>query len=279
MEVFVVINGKKEGPLTLYQLRELVREGVVTRASIGWMRGAEKWVPLEELPAALGVIQDLEREQLDEELAKRERPAVAPPPEIPYNRLVTHSLARYGARMIDILIAHLALWYLLRIPKAPAGFPDFGNPEQFMAYLRKVAVGLIPADHMIYIQTLTLIELGALLAFWLAEAGLLAWMGATPGKALFRLRVEDHEGRRPGFFRALGRTFLVFWLGLGGKIPVLEWLASFLSFLRLQNRGITVWDQRMCTAVRQDRVTRGRAVAIFLVFLLIAGAAFYLPGG
>lgn len=277
MQLFVVLNGKKEGPISLYQLREMLREGGVDGSTYAWMRGQENWVPLREIPLAQSVIQEVERQRLDEELAKREKPAVPPVPEIPYQRLPSHGLARYGARMIDVLLAQLILIMLIGIPRPPEGFPDPSNYEEARQYLQRTLAGDLSAAERSYLESVALIQFGALVGFWMVEACLLAMFGATPGKWLFRLRVEDHRGKRPGFFRALGRSVLVFWLGMGGRIPLLEWLASFLSFLRLQNRGITGWDQQMCTQVRQERVSRWRVMAILIAFVAIAALAFLLP--
>lgn len=279
MEVFVVLNGKREGPLTLYQLGELLREGKVTGATIGWMRGQENWVPLREIPPAQGVIQDLERERLDAELAKQVRPAVPPEVDIPYQRLPSHGLARYGARMIDMLLAQLVLMVLVGLPEAPEGFRFPVTFEEMKEDIDKAIAREFSEEEMVYRNQVAGVYFGAMAGFWVLEAFLLAWFGTTPGKYLFRLRVEDHRGGRPGFVRALGRSLLVFLLGMGCTLPLLVWLANFLAFLRLQNRGSTVWDERMCTVVRQERMSRQRALVILVVFLVIAGAAFLIPAG
>ena len=273
MEVFIVLNGKKEGPLTLLQLRDLLRDGSADGTTMGWMRGQEKWLPLCQIPVALGVIQDLEQQQLDRDLADRALPAVPPPPEIPYERLASHGVARFGARMIDVLLAQLILMFLVGLPQAPKGFPSLSDPKAVMAYFQKTTAQDLSIEEVAYIEIVFLILMGAMAGFLILEACLLALFGTTPGKFLFHLRVENHLGARPGFFTALGRTVLVFCLGMGIKLPVLEWLAGCLSLLRLQNRGITLWDEWMCTAVKQKTVSWMRVVGILVTFLAIAGLA------
>jgi len=270
MEVFIVRNGEREGPLKLYQLQEMLDEGEVDGSTIGWMRGYSSWVPLRELPPVLGMIQAMERERLDAKLAQQEKPAVPPETEVPYHRLPSHAVARYGARMIDVLLVQIALALLIALPEAPEGFPDPGNLEQAREYFRRAASGEMTAEEMQYVQFLAALQFGALLGAWVLEGILLARFGATPGKALFRLRVEDHEHAKPGFLRALGRSVLVFWLGMGARIPIVEWIANFLAFLRLQNRGTTLWDQQMKTVVRQEPISRGRILFILILFVSIA---------
>lgn len=278
MEVFVVVNGKREGPLSLYQLREMLVEGAVTGATIGWMRGQEKWVPLRELPPALGVIQELEQERLDLELENRGRPEVPPVPEIPYQRLASHGFARYGARMIDLLLANLILVFLISLPEVPAGFRWPETYSELWAYFQKALLGEYTKEEKTYLETVALIQAGALPVLWVLEACLLTWFGVTPGKLLFRLRVERQEGSRPGFFRALMRSVLVFWLGMGATIPGLNLLFNVLAFMRLQNRGTALWDDWMCTVVRQQSISGARFALILLVFVSLAMGAVLLSG-
>ncbi|MEM0968370.1 MAG: RDD family protein [Verrucomicrobiota bacterium] len=277
MEFFIGKDGEKLGPLSLYQLREMLEEGEIDGDTMGWMRGLESWLPIREISPVLGVIQTLERERLDEELAQRDAPPPIPEPPIPYHRLPSHGVSRYGARMIDVLLLQVLLVFLL--PDQPESFPNPGDVDATRAYLQRILEGEIPEGHLEFARRAVVIQGACLVGFWLMEALLLSLFGTTPGKALFRLQVVSYRNGNPSFLRALGRAILVFWLGMAGRIPFLEWAACFLAFVRLQNRGNTLWDKQMETTVQQKPITRLRFYLILLVFLGIAGLVITITQG
>ena len=89
------------------------------------------------------------------------------------------------------------------------------------------------------------------LASWIAlEPLLLSLYGTTPGKAVFRLYVEDHDGYFPTYGRALGRTLGLFAAGMGLGLPLVSLFAMGASFDRLRARGSTRWDDWSGTLVR-----------------------------
>jgi uncharacterized RDD family membrane protein YckC len=88
-------------------------------------------------------------------------------------------------------------------------------------------------------------------ALWLSlEPLLLSLYGTTPGKAAFRLHVEDRDGHVPTYSRALSRTLGLFAAGMGLGLPLLSLLALGVSFDRLRAKGSTHWDDWSGTRVR-----------------------------
>ena len=50
MEIFVVIDGKKTGPMSIYEVRELLRKDKINTSTLAWVKGMTKWEPLKECP-------------------------------------------------------------------------------------------------------------------------------------------------------------------------------------------------------------------------------------
>ncbi len=47
--IYLIENGKKAGPFTVWQLRDKVRGGDVTRDTLAWEPGMAEWAPMGEI--------------------------------------------------------------------------------------------------------------------------------------------------------------------------------------------------------------------------------------
>jgi len=73
MEFYLSIEGEKHGPVSLFRVGELLREGSVTPETLGWHRDLDGWLPLEEISSLESVI--------EREWAGKQSPSL--PPEAP----------------------------------------------------------------------------------------------------------------------------------------------------------------------------------------------------
>lgn len=73
------------------------------------------------------------------------------------------------------------------------------------------------------------------------EAAFLHFFGATPGKALFGLKLTRSDGSYFGFLDALWRTSRAVLFGLGLMIPLLTFVSLILSFLRCRHQISQPW--------------------------------------
>lgn len=73
------------------------------------------------------------------------------------------------------------------------------------------------------------------------EPVFLHFFGATPGKALFRLKLTRSDGSYLGYRDCLRRTVQVVVLGMGLMIPLLNLIALILSYLRCRHRVSQPW--------------------------------------
>ena len=50
MEIFLVTNGVKTGPMSIYEVRDLLRKDKINTSTLAWTKGMKKWEPLRECP-------------------------------------------------------------------------------------------------------------------------------------------------------------------------------------------------------------------------------------
>ncbi len=271
-------GGEARGPLRREEIEAAFREGRVDASTLVFGPGMAEWLPLGETVTFGHLVAPPEAEAGEEaappgtfgEALPAEAPPQIPPPAEPpgsgppelsarasgppsaaagdlTERLRPRPVRRFFARFLDTV-----LWaVLLELAGRPFG----------IGWLHPDEAGLFPL----------LGQAGMLLA----EAGCLAKWGATPGKALFGIRVLEMRGLRTlGFRIALARALLVQVLGLGlGLHPALTLGAGIFAWILLTERGITPWDRMLGCAVLSETQTDERRV---LAPLVLAGASFLL---
>ena len=249
---FVAEDGVQTGPFPVSVVRERLRRGDLAMDALVWSEGMADWVPAQRVrllvepppaPPAAGT------------------PAVPPPPyAAPSGEVVaaspaasaraasresTHAWTRFGARVVDLTLFQALAIGLLH---AATGFA----PDPFTANLWTV-----------------LVTVGLLGAWTPFEAWFLARYGATPGKWAFGLRVLHPDGSRLTFAEAWRRAAMVWALGLGLGLPVLQLILSALAWKDLSDTGTTVWDRRVGAVVRYERPGALQRVLVTLFFLFL----------
>ena len=280
MQIYLGKSGNQEGPYTLFQIHEMLKTGEVTGGTLGWTSGESGWKPLRDLPAVLSLIQSIEKEKLDVELAKSDRPTLPPPSSIPSQRLPSHAISRFGARMIDIMVFQIILSYLWTLPEPPQSMPnpdDYENLRDFFVALWNSSKDVNNTEQLEYAWKVLYFQLGSVLGWHLLEPIFLALTSTTLGKFIFRLRVAGPDGERPSYLRCLHRSILVFFFGMGAGFEPLRWIANFFAFIRVQNTGLAFWDEQAHTRVDQETVGPGRAILVLLVLTAIIAADYWLP--
>ncbi len=258
MDIYWIKDKRKCGPTTVPDVISLVQMGELTPDSLGWHAGCPRWMPLRELPALADFLTpsaaQAEQPDEDNEEDSADAPETAPQPaspqqpptpvapaaesaaapELSQRVYLPSPTVRLFARLVDSVLYAVLLYgafYLQQVPYDRA---------------------LLPSDNPLLWLPMVLLE-AILLARW----------GTTPGKALMGIRVHTFpENGRPSFLRALGRSIIVFVLGMGMMYtPLLMPLMIVLSYWRLRRIGITSWDARCSTlTVQQKPATPSRFV-------------------
>lgn len=245
MDIFIGRDSEKQGPFTLYQIREMLLAEEISPETLGWIRDeVDEWKPLNDIPSVRRVIDELAQAKLDEELAARpspEPPLMTPAP-LSHPRLVfRQSISRFLARILDVMLFNTLALFLFRGWREPGATPE-------------ITMQRYQND----IEEISLIFMGSVLVWHLLEGFLISKFGTTPGKLAMNLRIRLSNGKNAGFGRSILRSYLVLFLGMGLMIWIFPMITCILGFIRMQSRGITIWDEQLKTAVVQGPVEAHR---------------------
>ena len=275
MQLFIAIDGEKRGPHSIFSVIEMLRDGQVQPDSLGWHQGAEKWVPLEEIPALQETIHQLKQaESITEPDHIPPQPAEPSPPAPQVPTLAPGSadaapkrkpvvaqevrpFTRFWARIFDYMLVYTVVWMIAGVPvpeDSASSWEWMRDPDQFF-----------DQEELVHLTTVTF----AAFAIWHAiEAILIHIVGTTPGKALFRIRVGRFDGGRPKLTTTLGRSYYVWLAGFGLGIFPFNLIGMAFSFFRLLSTGTALWDKHLRLHVQHTPMGPAR--------ILLAVAAFFL---
>lgn len=111
MQFWIIEDDKKRGPFEDYDLREMIREGEISRGTKVWHPGADGWEPASDVPLLAGEF------DLPDLL----------PPTLPIPTAPFLMWRRLGARWFDFLLYQLLLLIVFRIGGMPF-IPDLESP-------------------------------------------------------------------------------------------------------------------------------------------------------
>jgi uncharacterized RDD family membrane protein YckC len=234
MVFWIIRDGKKEGPLEDYEVREMIRDGELGGETRVWHEGADEWTPAAKDGLLAGeFVQEKEDPEIEVEVIQRE----------PFR-----AWRRFGARFFDFFLYTLILTAASRLSKVPL-LPDPGE---------------VPSVWFM---------IGTVLPAILIEAALLGSVGFTPGKWLLRMRVENLDGRRLTTGQAFVRSLRVWILGMGMREPILMLLGHILSLWVGLKKGVLLWDWQSGFEVRSkplDGKCLTRYAVAFLAMIVIS---------
>jgi uncharacterized RDD family membrane protein YckC len=95
---------------------------------------------------------------------------------------------------------------------------------------------------------------------------LTSW-GATPGKALLRVRLRKSNGKKPTYLEALGRSVSVWVGGWGLGIPIVSLITLIIAYNKLKKDGITTWDGGRDFNVSHRQIGAIRVIITVLIFI------------
>lgn len=149
---------------------------------------------------------------------------------------------RYAARMIDVMIWAFPAGFLIGV-FAPHLLGDDPSGDY--------ALGWLVVLMWVFVEPLSL-----------------SVFGTTPGKWLLRIRLVYNGPEELSYGRALKRSVMVWWRGLGAGLPLVSLITLILAFNKLKNQGRTSWDADGGFIVSHAKIGAGRAVLAFALLLL-----------
>jgi len=113
------------------------------------------------------------------------------------------------------------------------------------------------------------------------EPLLLKFLGTTPGKAIFGLRIETSEGRHLDYGDGFERTWGVIATGMGYEIPIYNLVRYWKSYQLCVENEPQPWDESISYSLKDTKWYRALlyigASAVFFVLLLSILSSQHLP--
>lgn len=237
MQIYLLQDGEKTGPFTIYEVTEEVRSGRADEETLSWIRGSDGWKRLGEQAAVSSIfaappprVVETEVEEMDARRAK-----LAP------ERM--RSSLRLWARLLDLFLVQCAILSVI----FGAGLMTV---PQMMSESHVFIQQLLPAAVLMVLETF-----------------LLSAFGTTPGKWLLRVRVVREDGGKIPLKISLYRALTVWWRGVGLWIVPLNILMMAISQARLLNTGKTAWDHECGLRLEYGKMDWNRVILIVAVII------------
>jgi len=211
MDVWIIQDGEKAGPLRDYDVRGKIARGELGAGVPAWHDGMSDWRPLGEIPL---FATEFERIAQQEPAAVPDEspPAPTPPPLPP--SVQTHLVRRFWARWFDLYL-YAGLWWLA-----------------MWAAGRDIA-GTLNNPWLILFQYVP---------WFVLEALMIQRFGFTPGKWLLGIRVCNDDGSPLTLPQATRRSMRVLFLGIGFGWGILALLCQLMAFFTTRRIGKPLWD-------------------------------------
>ena len=276
MEIFVAIDGKKTGPMSIYEVRELLRKDRINTSTLAWVKGMTKWEPLKECPPFRNSI-DIEIAEADRDsiiINSEERKSIL---EASPNIYKPKPWIRLWAKLIDLPINIFLGILFLNNYLGKTKFNELIGPEPWPTPPKNIAEfwnyldALQKAQPEFGIQIL--ITLSICLSWIITEGLLMAIFSTTLGKWSFNIKTSKIDGKRVDPLSALKRSFLVVFLGFGFLFELLIIIFPIISYISLSKRKTTQWDRWLKIQVTHNELIPFKiivgTISCFLVFNLV----------
>jgi uncharacterized RDD family membrane protein YckC len=280
MDFYLSINGEKQGPFGLLKVGDLFESGEITKKTLGWHQGLEEWKPIGAIDALESVLRERKTEAPDSESGLAEPPplpkegdslpeggAVAISAEAPLPEVVSEEpgrpFLRFWARAFDYLLVSVSVFIFTSY-----SFPQIEPGEAMADFF---------ARYMEYLQSpearnVARVQIFALIAWHFVEGVLIHLIGTTPGKAILGITVMTEDRYRVPVLRSIGRSFFVYFLGVGFYLFPFNIIGMIFSFFRIMATGRCLWDQQLRLAVETKKLSSVRivlAIGAFFVLLML----------
>ena len=186
----------------------------------------------------------------------------APRPEPPQPAELGEGQERFKARNPNYVRPWIRFW---------ARYTDM----YFISLVVGFLIGLVSEE---WIYEVSEIVLGIIVAAtWVViEPWFLSTWAATPGKALFRIRVTKFDtGQKLNYSESFLRAANVWFRGLGLAIPVVNLVTQFVAYNHLKASGVTTWDKNSNSVTTHSEIGMGRVFLIILMWFGFLVLTFY----
>jgi uncharacterized RDD family membrane protein YckC len=237
MNVWIIIDGEKAGPIADYEIRKGIANGQYSADTVAWHEGCAEWQPLRSLAL-------FEREFASAEPGATnvgEPSRVEVSPQQGEWAPGAFWVRRFWARWLDLHLYAGGFWLAL--------------------YFLDVDVGVVLRN--IWIMLLVYLP-------WVPlEAYLLARYGTTPGKWLAGIRIVNPTGGHLDFAVSLRRAVRVYFLGIGMGWGIVSMICQSLSLYTVRSSGSALWDRDGSHVLVGRAWKPMRGVALVVAYILV----------
>ncbi len=274
------------GPLAVFELKGMLEGGEISGGDLAWVRDDGDWRPLRDIESLRWIIPDLHGPPIltpppgpsDGEPDEAVMPAGAPrtpPPDAEARPAPTvDGPVKSGVRGPGVAVETAG--GMVEMVSPPRPWPRFWARllDSQLIWMLVVGIGRLTGEFKILGTTPEeapglLFLLSITMAWAMIESFALSNWGTTPGKAILGIRVCHKDGSRPGYRASLQRSFMEAFFGWGLGLTIVMVLAWVISYFRLRQSGITVWDERTGLVVAHRPITNARILLYGVVFLLV----------
>ena len=241
MDIWIIRNGEKVGPIHDYEARRRIQAGELAHETPAWHEGLDTWRPLCEMAIFKDDCNWVQLGDLDsgptheEEEAALLAAAGSSPPPLPTPPVLGR---RFWARWLDIHV-YIAVWWLCMWISGRNIDAAFGN---------------------LWIMA------GQLVPWFIAESILIHNYATTPGKWLLGLRVVNTNGSRLSLSAATVRSFRILVGGIGFGWALLAVFCQALSYFTAKRLGNALWDHAAGHRVESQPLAAWRIVTAVCIF-------------
>lgn len=237
MDIWIILDGEKKGPLHDFEIRRKIEEGELSGSTPAWHEGLGEWKPLEEI--------DIFTREFERAAAPATEPVVfqeerRTPPPLP---VPVHYGRRFWARWLDITLYCSVWWFGMWLSRQ--------NIESALLNPWIMLFRLIP--------------------WFIIEILLIHYFATTPGKWLFGLSVRNKDGSKLSLGDSMLRGLRVLFTGIGFGWDLLCVFCQALSFFTAKRLGAPLWDH---AGGHQVTAKPLNPISLIAVVFLFAGACY-----
>ncbi|MES2439441.1 MAG: RDD family protein [Verrucomicrobiota bacterium] len=233
MDIWIIRDGEKVGPIHDYEIRRKIETGELPASTPAWHEGQPAWKPLAEIDI---FTREFEIAAAPPEAAPSfPSPERATPPPLPVE---TFYGRRFWARWFDLTL-YAGIWWL-----------------GMWAARQDIGAAWINPWIMLF----------HFIPWFVVETLLIHYLGTTPGKWLLSLQVRNKDGSPLDLPSSTRRSMRVLFTGIGFGWGLLAVFCQALSFFTARRLGTTLWDHAGGHQVFAAALSPFRVVTLVFLF-------------
>ena len=263
MEIFLVIDGQKTGPMTIYEVRDLLRKDKIDTNTLAWVKGMQKWQSLRDCPPF--------KDSIDIEIATAERDSIIISQEDRESLIAPSPVfnepkpwLRLWAKLIDFPINTFLGFLFLGKYLGKSKLNELVGPEALEQFWSQKSPTQTDVD------TMVLLLVSICISWIITETLLMSIFSTTLGKWILNIKTSKINGKRIDVFSAFARSFFVLFLGFGFWLFPFLFICPIISYVSLLRRKKTQWDRLLKLEVTHNELTPTRIISAVFSFILIS---------